>query len=140
MLKKLKNPIFIEILAVLVVICALGAYLTPKYLKNKDAGLAAKIMADDSAFTTKALEEFKKNEKALPSEIAQKITNELNETTVNPYNKKAPAYTFEKECKGCRSVEYDDNLTMIILTVYDKNGNLTARTVIKPPSFVTYNK
>ena len=29
---------------------------------------------------------------------------------------------------------------MIILTTYDKKGDLIARTVIKPPSFVTYNK
>ena len=50
------------------------------------------------------------------------------------------SFTFDTNCKGCNSVEYDDKLTMIILTTYNKRGDLIARTVIKPPSFVTYTK
>ena len=101
---------------------------------------AAKIKNDNQIFISKSLEEFASDKKAKPSEIAKKVSDELNVVTVNPYNKKSQAYTFEKGCKGCNIVEFDDAMEMIILTTYDKKGELIARTVIKPPSFVTYNK
>ena len=91
-------------------------------------------------FTSKALEEFAVDVNAKPSKVAQKVADELNLTGKNPYNKKAPAFTFDNACKGCNAVEYDDKLTMIILTTYNKRGDLMSRTVIKPPSFVTYAK
>ena len=72
--------------------------------------------------------------------IRKKIADELNLIAKNPYDKKAKAYTFDINCKACNSIEYDDNLCMVILTTYNKRGDLIARTVIKPPSFVTYNK
>jgi len=135
-----KTIITISVIAVFVVLCGLTTYFIPQIMNKQEMMAAAKIKADNQIFISKSLEEFASNKKIKPSEVAKKVSNELNVVTVNPYNKKISAYTFEKECKGCNSVEFDDALEMIILTTYDKNGELIARTVIKPPSFVTYNK
>ena len=136
-----KKTIFLaEIILGVCAVCALSVYYLPQILHNKEVMAASKIKADNSVFISKSLEEFEGNKNAKPSEVAKKVSEELNSSTINPYNKKADAYTFETECKGCNSVEFDDVSEMIILTTYDKKGDLIARTVIKPPSFVTYNK
>ena len=137
---KIKKVTAIEITTLMLAFIALGIYYAPRYMNDKEVMMAAKIKSDNAVFTSKALQAFANDEKILPSVVAQKISDELNETTINPYDKKAKAYTFDMECKGCNAVEYDDKLTMIILTTYNKKGDLIARTVIKPPSFVTFDK
>ncbi len=139
-LSKIKKLTVIEITSFAIVFVALSIYYYPHLFNNKDVMAAAKIKADNAVFTSKVLEEFASNKNLKSSDIAQKVSDELNITTVNPYNKKEKAFTFEQNCKGCNNVEYNDELKMIILTTYNKKGELIARTVIKPPSFVTYNK
>ena len=135
-----KKSIIACISIVMLVVVLAVAYYIPQFIDKQEVMAAAKIKADNQVFVSKSLEEFEHDKKAKPSEIAKKISDELNTITVNPYDKKSEAYTFEKDCKGCNTVEFDDSLEMIILTTYDKKGELIARTVIKPPSFVTYNK
>ena len=136
---KIKKITAVEIFVAIIVLFGIGIYYSPRYFKKNEVMMASKLKADGAVFTSKVLEEFAQNKNAKSSEVAQKITDELNKIEVNPFDKKALAYTFEKNCKGCNSVEYDDNLSMIILTSYNKKGELLARTVIKPPSFVSYN-
>jgi len=137
---KIKKITAIEIVAVAIIFTALGVYYSPFFMQKQEMMAAAKIKSDNAIFTSKVLEEFAANSKTKPSEVVQKVTDELNLTSKNPYNKKEKAYTFQMNCKGCNSVEYDDNLKMVILTTYNKKGDLIARTVIKPPSYVTYTK
>ena len=135
-----KTALTAEVSFVLIALGIFSVYYIPQMLNKQEVMAAAKIKADNQIFVTKTLEEFEANKNVKPSDVAKKVSDELNVVTVNPYNKKSEAYTFEKTCKGCNSVEFDDALEMIILTTYDKKGELIARTVIKPPSFVTYNK
>lgn len=135
-----KTVTTVEVLTILIALSALSIYYAPRFINKQETMAAAKIKADNAVFISKSLEEFAQDKDAKPSEIAQRVSDELNIVTVNPYNKKLSAYTFEKECKACNSIEYDDAQEVIILTSYDKKGELIARTVIKPPSFVTYNK
>ena len=137
---KIKKLTAIEITTVAIAFIALSIYYYPHFFNKKEVMAAAKIKADNAIFTSKALEEFSSNKDIKSSDVAQKVSEELNQTTVNPFNKKEKAFTFEQDCKGCNNIEYNDDLKMIILTTYDKKGELIARTVIKPPSFVTYNK
>lgn len=127
----------IVLIITLLVLAVLGVFLSD-FLKNQETKKSEKVKDVSRVFTSKALEEFSQNPSAKPSMVAQKISDELNQTYKNPYDKKSPAYTFDKNCKACNSLEYDDNLVMIIITTYDKEGELAARTVIKPPSSVTY--
>ncbi len=137
---KIKKITAIELSVVMIAIVAVAIYYSPRLWHKQEVMMAAKIKADNAVFTSKVLEEFAQNKNIKSSEVAQKITDELNKIETNPYSKNELAYTFEKNCKGCNSVEYDDELSMVILTSYNKKGELLARTVIKPPSFVTYNK
>ena len=137
---KLNKITVIEIIVALIVLCALGIYFAPKLTLDKEAQKAAKIKANNAIFTAKVIEEFAANKNAKSSEVAKKVALELNKTTKNPYNKKLEAYTFQNECASCSNIVYDDNVQMIIVTSFDKKGKLIARTVIKPPSFVTFNK
>ena len=136
----IKKITAIEIVVSAIVLIAIGIYYSPNFTNKQEVMMAAKIKADSAMFTSKSLEEFAQNKNAKPSDVAQKVADELNATGKNPYDKKAQAFTFDTNCKGCNSVEYDDKLTMIILTTYNKRWDLIARTVIKPPSFVTYTK
>lgn len=137
---KIKKITAIEIVALIIVFVAIGVYYSPKFFVKQEAMMAAKIKTDNAIFVSKALQEFAQDKNAKPSKVAQKISDELNATNKNPYDNSSSAYSFDLNCKGCNAVEYNDELTMIILTTYDKKGDLIARTVIKPPSFVTYNK
>ena len=137
---KIKKITAIEITTISLVLIALGIYFAPRFMTEKEVMLAAKIKSDNAIYVSKALEMFAANKNIKPSEVAQAVSDELNKTAKNPYDKNKQAYTFDSECKGCNSVEYDDKLTMIVLTTYDKKGDLIARTVVRPPSFVTYSK
>jgi len=137
---KIKKITALELGVVLLLLVSLGIYYSPYFMNEQSVMKAAKIKADNAIFTSKVLEEFSSNNKIKSSQVAQMVSDELNLTMVNPYNKKEKAYTFESNCKACNSIEVNDDLQMIILTSYDKRGDLVARTVIKPPSFVTYNK
>lgn len=136
----MKKITIIEIIVVALVFIALIVYFAPKFINNREDMLEAKIKANNAVFTAKVLEEFSSNKNAKPSLVCQKVLDELNAVEKNPYNKKENAFTFDKNCSACNSVEYDDNLSIVIITTYDKKGELHSRTVIKPPSFVTYNK
>lgn len=137
---KIKKITAIEISVLLIVLVALGIYFAPNFMYKKELKLVAKAKADNAIFTSKVVEEFSVNKNAKPSEIAKKVADELNQTVENSYNKETKAYTFEKGCKGCNYITYDDNIKTIIVETYDNKNTFLARTVIVPPSFVTYTK
>ncbi len=137
---KINKIATIEIIVFILLFVGIGIYTSPYFLKDQKVLKAAKIKADSSIFTAKILEEFAQNKDEKASFVAQKVCNELNFVMVNPYNKKSPAFTYELNCKGCNSVEFDDKSQMVTITTYDKRGDMIARTIIKPPSFVKYEK
>ena len=137
---KIKKITLIEITTLIIVFIAMGIYFSPRFLFKQEVMQAAKIKANSSIFTARVLEEFATNKDAKPSDVAKIVSEELNVLTKNPYYRKKPSYTFEAKCKGCNSVSYDDVNQMVIVTTYNKKSELVARTVIKPPSYVTYLK
>ena len=137
---KIKKFAAIEIIVLVLIFAAIGIYYSPHFMLEQEVMKAAKIKADNAIFTSKTLEEFAQDKNAKSSDVAKKVADELNVTTKNPYNKKNPSYTFEENCTGCNSVVCDDKNQMVLLTTYNKKGELIARTVIKPPSFVVYSK
>ena len=137
---KIKKITLIEIIVLSLLFIAIGIYYSPHFITKQDVLKAAKIKSDNAIYTARVLEEFAKNKNEKASTVAKKVSEKLNQIAKNPYDKKAPAYTFESECKGCTCVSYDDNAQMIILTTFNKKNELILRTVIKPPSFVVYSK
>ena len=136
----MKKLTTVEIAVVLFALITFIIYLIPNIINTKDEKIISQLKASNAVFTSKVVEEFAHNKNALSSDIAKKIVEELNKTEKNPYKKDEDLYVLNKDCSACSNVEYDDSLKMIIVTTLDKNGVLVARTVIKPPSFVTYYK
>ena len=135
-----KKIFFAQVITLLIILIALVIYFAPKFNLNNEKQKAAKIKADNAIYTARVIEEFSKNKNAKSSDVAQKVAQELNKITKNPYDKKLVSYVFEQNCLGCNSISADDKNQMIVLTTYNKKGELIARTVIKPPSFVVYSK
>jgi len=137
---KIKKITAIEIFVAVIILVAVGIYYSPHFMQEKEIRMAAKIKTDNSIFISKVLQEFAQNKNAKTSEVAKKVAQELNSVSVNYFDKKEEAYTFESQCRGCNSIEYNDEQSMIIVSTFNKKGEMLARTVIKPPSFVTYVK
>lgn len=99
----------------------------------------AQIQTNASIFTSKALSEFSTNPKMKASIISKKLIEELNAVNKNPLSKQEVAYAVEK-CKGCVVINSDDKLNSITVEAYSSEDALLVRTVIQPPSFVTYTR
>ncbi len=127
-----------SLLFIALIICAI--YYIPILKKINEEKTFELIKENNSVFISKIIEESSKNKDSLPSDIAKRIVDELNSTQKNPYDNSKEFYVLNSECSACTKVESDDALKMVIITTFDKNGLLSARTVIKPPSFVTYYK
>ena len=137
---KLKITITISAILLIILLTAAGVVLYPKYQERKQAEIYEKVKANNQLFIAMVINEFDKDKTQKAETIAQKVCDAMNQKEKNPYNSEDLAFSFDTNCKGCHAVEYDNDLSMVILTTYDKEGNLGARTVIKPPSYVTYFK
>ena len=71
---------------------------------------------------------------------SKEYVEKYNTTYKNPITKKENAFTVDKKCIGCVSVNYDENIKSISITGYDKNLEILCRTIVKPPSYVTYER
>ncbi len=134
-----KITIFEIFVGLLLVLC-IGLYLSPNIFLKLDNKRNAQMQTNASIFTSKALGEFSSNNKMKASEAAQKIAKELNKVNKNPYDKKNPAYLIKAKCKGCVIITPDDALNSIAVEAYSNDNILLVRTVIQPPSFVTYTR
>ena len=86
--------------------------------------------------------EFKqalKDIKAL-EEKSKDFALKYNETCKNPFTRSESAFTIDKKCTGCVSVSYDGDTESVTVTGYGKNLDILCRTIVKPPSYVTYER
>ena len=130
----------LEIAVIIILILCIGLYLTPYLTGGKKKKKEAKVVANAAVFTSKTLANFSINKKEKASVVAKKTADELNTLSKNPFNKKLPAYVFEKPQAGSVAVSSDDELQTVTVTGLGKENKIVVRTVIKPPSFVTYQK
>ena len=130
----------LEIAVLRILILWIGLYMSPVFTKKVDERRMAKINANAAVFTSKALSVFSADKDAKASYVARKTMDELNTLSKNPYDKKLPAYVSGNVFCGSISIDSDDKLQTITITGYGKDNVVLVRTVIKPPSFVTYKK
>ena len=137
----MKRPTYIEIFVVVIVLIFLSFYFIPKIMISKEQKEYGRIQTNSAMMTSKILAEFSDNtKKQKPSDIAKNLSEEMNKLVKNPINKKNPAYSVGEECEGCIVLTVNDKEKNIVLTAKDKNDELITRTVIQPPSYVTFNK
>lgn len=130
----------LEIAVIVILLLCIGLYLTPYFTSSADKRRAAKVCANAAVFTSKALANFNEEKDKKASIVAKETLEELNTLDKNPFDKKLPAYVFEKPQTGSILVESDDKIQTITLTGFGRENVILVRTVIKPPSFVTYQK
>lgn len=130
----------LEIAVIIILILCIGLYLTPYLTGGLDKKKEARVVANAAVFTSKTLANFSINKKEKASVVAKKTADELNTLSKNPFNKKLPAYVFENPEAGSVVVSSDDELQTVTVTGFGKEKQIVVRTVIKPPSFVTYQK
>lgn len=143
--KKEENPnkiTLFEIFVLILLIICVALYISPNFLLKAENRKYAQIQTNAAIFTSKALSEFSANPKMKPSIISNKLVEELNAVNKNPFSKKQPAYcVLDKcECEGCVKISPDDKINSITVEANTKDSILLVRTVIQPPSFVTYTK
>lgn len=137
--RKLKIS-YVEFFVIFIVFITVTIYLIPKWMLSSEQKQYGRLQINTAMMTSKVLSKFSDNtNKQLPSEIAKELTEEMNTLCKNPIDKKNPAYSLE-ECLGCVVIEADDKAKSIVLSAKDKDGKLVARTIIQPPSYVTYNR
>lgn len=143
--KKGKNPNKItplEIFILALIVICITLYISPNILVSAENRKNAQIQTNAGILTSKILNEFsdntKKEKKA--SKVAQKLADELNQVNKNPCSKKEKAYSINEKCTGCVTIIPDDKLNSITVEGYTTDNILLVRTVIQPPSFVTYTK
>ena len=131
----------IEIFVTVLFLICLSFYLYPKLTLSLEQKHYGRIQTNAAMMTSKILAEFSdnKNEKT-PTEISKMLSDEMNKIVKNPINRKNPAYSVNEECKGCVVLIPDDKIKSVILTAKDDNNKLITRTVIQPPSYVTFNE
>ncbi len=130
----------LEIAVIIILLICIGLYLTPYFKKSADERKIAGINANAAIFTSKSLAEFSRDKDQKASVVAKKTLDELNTVSKNPYDRKLPAYVSGNVFCGSVSIESDDKLQTITVTGYGRDNVIIVRTVIKPPSFVTYKK
>ena len=131
----------IEIFITVIFLICLSFYVIPKITLSLEQKQYGRIQTNAAMMTSKILAEFSdNNNKKTPTEISNMIADEMNKLVKNPIDKKNPAYSVNKECRGCIVVTPDDKIKSVILTAKDSDGKLITRTVIQPPSFVTFNE
>lgn len=140
---KVENPNKItvfEIFVLLLIVLCVALYLSPNFLVKLENKKYAQIQTNAGIFTSKALSEFSSSPKTKASVISKKLAEELNAVNKNPLSKKAPAYSINEKCEGCVIITPDDKLNSIAVEAYSNEATLLVRTVIQPPSFVTYTR
>lgn len=130
----------LEIGVIVLLIMAIGLYLSPSLKIKKEKRQNSLVSTNAAIFTSKSLSHFNQDKKAKASSVAKMTADELNTLSKNPYSRKLPAYVFENPQCGSILVESDDKIQTITITGYDKNKAIIVRTLIKPPSFVTYER
>lgn len=130
----------LEIGIILIMLLAFGIYFFPSIFGDKIKMKNAKVVANASIFTSKSLSYFNADKNAKASDVAKKTAEELNTLSVNPYDKKLPAFVFSEPKVGSILVTSEDAIQTITITGLDADKKIIVRTLIKPPSFVTYQK
>lgn len=131
----------VEIFIVIIVLICISFYLYPKLTLSLEQKQYGRIQTNAAMMTSKILAEFSDNKnKKTPTEVSIMLSDEMNKLVKNPIDKKNPAYSVNEECKGCVVLTPDDKVKSVILTAKDKDDKLITRTVIQPPSYVTFNE
>ena len=123
----------IEAIAILIAIILAVIYFYPRVTAFQQKRQNERVVANCKLLVKKTLECAKQEQAGSKAKLdLDKISQELKkESNVTYCDAKAPL---------CCMVEYDKKTNTIIVTGFDSSQEILTRTVITPPSFVTYER
>ncbi len=130
--RKIKSKKIEAAVIVLTVVLAL-IYFYPKIIALKEGRDNQRVIVNCKSFVSKTLDEAAEIKKSDLKKISDKLIEEMNNAG------QKPLYS-ELKCPLCCSVEFDEKTNTIIVTGYDNAVEVLTRTVVNPPSFVTYER
>ena len=129
------------IIAIVTLVILWGAcYFWWDYIAGENLKKEAQVKENIKTCTQEILARASLQKEANNAVIAKESIDKLNELTKNPFSPKKPAFVWGESCMGCVEVELDTQTKNIILTAYNKEGKLLARTLVNPPSYVTFER
>lgn len=115
-------------------------YLTPKIEKHIGNKKAKIITKNCEAYSAALLAKYNTNKKIDIEKTAEELTDEFNQKYINPINKKKLAYAMNEKIKGACNIRYDKTVKALDVTGLDSNNSIIIRIIIKPPSYVRYDR
>ncbi len=115
-------------------------YISPKiekFINNKKSKI---ITENCNVFSNAILSKYNSNKKINVENTAKDLAEEFNKKYTNPINKKEQAFTFDNKIKGACNITYDKTVKALDITGLDSDEAIVIRLVVKPPSFVRYDR
>lgn len=115
-------------------------YIAPK-IEKFIADKKAKIITENcGAYSNALLAKYNSNKKINIKNTAERLVEEFNQKYKNPINKKDDSFTLGGKVKGACNITYDKTVKALDVTGLDSDNNIVIRIVVKPPSFVRYDR
>ena len=115
-------------------------YISPKIEKYVSAKKSKIITQNCSAYSNAVLAKYNSNKKINIKKTAENLADEFNKKYTNPINKKEVAFAFDGKIKGACNIKYDKTVKALDVTGLDSDDTIVIRIVVKPPSFVRYDR
>lgn len=131
-----KSSFFLMLLCII-----LGTmYITPKIEKFAKEKKAKIITENCSDFSNAILAKYNANKKIDIKNTSEDLIQEFNQKYKNPINKKDLAFTTNGKTRGACNIMYDKTVNALDVTGLDFDETIVVRIVVKPPSFVRYDR
>lgn len=115
-------------------------YLMPKIEKCL-ANKKAKIVSNNCmAYSNAILAKYNSDKKINIEKTAKDLVVEFNQKYKNPILKKEPAFAFDGKIYGACNIKYNKQVKALDVTGLDKEEGIIIRVIVKPPSFVRYDR
>ncbi len=115
-------------------------YITPKIEKYTNEKKAKIITENCTAYSNAILAKYNANKKINIKSTAENLVQEFNQKYTNPINKKDQAFTTDGKIRGACRVTYDKIVAALDVTGFDYDETIVVRIVVKPPSYVRYDR
>lgn len=133
-MQKRQGFTLLELLIVVVILGVLALIAAPSLLNAADQAKDATVKANLSAAASSITSRFALQSSDAASVIAQDIVDELNAENKNPIDEDSDAFAVGGTTPGSVVLAADDATDSIVITSYDKNGDLLVTKTVKAPA------
>ncbi len=129
----------IEAAAILLTVALAGFYFYPRIATLQEKRQNAKVMSACKVFVDKTLERAQQEQSTIEKSKKKKNKPDLDKISTELMKEFGTEYC-DAKTPLCCMVEYDKKTNAVVVTGFDSSQDVLMRTVISPPSFVTYER